>query len=66
MENDQISQSTSSRIFRVSFWGLTIVGFLGIILAITATQDGGHIGAAISLAASAFAFGTIGYVFDKS
>jgi hypothetical protein len=37
MENDQISQSTSSRIFRVGFWGLTIVGFLGIILAITAT-----------------------------
>jgi hypothetical protein len=65
MADTQLSESTTSRAFRLSFWGLTIVGFLGLILAITATQDGGHVGAAISLAASALAFGTIGFLYSR-
>ena len=65
MKNTEISQSTAARASRISLWGLTIVGFLGIILAINAALDNEFIGVGSCLAASALAFGAIGYVFTK-
>ena len=50
---------------RVALWGSTIVGFLGIIFAITASLDSQGIGAGLLLIASALAFGFIGFVFLK-
>jgi len=41
------------------------VGFLGIILAINAALDSEFIGVGACLAASALAFGAIGYMFTK-
>ena len=47
---------------RVAFWGCTIVGFAGVILAINAAWDSEYVGAGALLIASAVAFGAIGYV----
>ena len=46
---------------RVAFWGCTIVGFAGVILAINAVMDDEYVGAGLLLIASATAFGAIGY-----
>ncbi len=51
--------------WRVAFWGSVIVGFLGIILAISASLDSEWVGAGLILLASAVAFGAIGHVFVK-
>ena len=58
---DGTEDSRDKRSSRVSHWGLIIVGFLGLILAITATQDGDHVGAGVLVGASALAFGFLGY-----
>ncbi len=47
---------------RLCLWGSTIVGFLGIIIAINATMSGEYFGAGICLAAAALAFVGIGLV----
>ena len=47
---------------RIAFWGSTIVGFAGLILAVNAALDSEYVGAGILLIASAVAFGAIGYV----
>ena len=65
MEDTRISESTASMASRITLWGLTIVGFLGLILAITSAQSGEYVGSGVCLAASALAFGAIGYVFTK-
>ena len=65
MENTELNQSAVAMASRISLWGLTIVGFLGIILAINAALDNEFIGVGSCLAASALAFGAIGYVFTK-
>ena len=44
---------------RVSFWGATIVGFLGIILSVAAVEAGEYIGAGVLMIASAFSFASI-------
>ena len=61
---DGTENSRDERSSRVSHWGLIIVGFLAIILAITATQDGDHVGAGVLIGASALAFGFLGYRVD--
>ena len=58
---DKTENSKDKRSSRVSHWGLIIVGFLSIILAITATQDGDHVGAGILAGAAALSFGFLGY-----
>ncbi len=45
---------------RLCLWGSTIVGFLGIIIAINATLSGEYVGAGVCLAAAALAFVGIG------
>ena len=52
---------------RVSFWGLAIVGFLGIVLAFVASNSSNesHIGAGILLIASMLAFTAIGRIFRR-
>ena len=54
---------TVSMASRVALWGPTIVGFLGPVLAIAAAQSSDYTGAGLCLAASAFAFGVVGYIF---
>ncbi len=46
---------------RIAFWGPTIVGALGIVLALNAGLSDEYIGAGVCLAASTSAFGIIGY-----
>ena len=50
---------------RMSFWGSTIVGILGIVLAINAGFSDEFIGAGVCLAGSALAFGVLGYTFVR-
>ncbi|MCH7735694.1 MAG: hypothetical protein IH868_04985 [Chloroflexi bacterium] len=50
---------------RVAFWGCTIVGFAGLILAVNAALDSEWVGAGLLLIASAVAFGAIGYVSSR-
>ena len=50
---------------RMVFWGSTIVGILGIVLALNAALSDEYIGAGACLAASAFALGIIGYTFGR-
>ncbi len=46
---------------RTGFWGCTIVGFAGLILAVNAGLDSEYVGAGLLLIASAVAFGAVGY-----
>ena len=48
---------------RMAFWGSTIVGILGVILAINAGLSDEFTGAGVCLVASATAFGILGYTF---
>ncbi len=50
---------------RMVFWGSTIVGILGIVLALNAALSDEYTGAGACLAASALAFGIIGYTFRR-
>ncbi len=50
---------------RMAFWGSTIVGILGIVLAINAGFSDEFIGAGVCLAGSAMAFGVLGYTFVR-
>ncbi len=47
------------------FWGSTIVGVLGIVLALNAGLSDEYAGAGACLAASALALGVIGYAFVR-
>ncbi len=50
---------------RIVFWGSTIVGILGVVLALNAALSDEYTGAGACLAASALAFGIIGYTFVR-
>ncbi len=50
---------------RMVFWGSTIVGILGIVLALNAALSDEYTGAGACLAASALALGIIGYTFGR-
>ena len=50
---------------RMVFWGSTIVGILGIVLALNAALSDEYVGAGACLAASALALGIIGYTFVR-
>ena len=50
---------------RMTFWGSTTIGFLGIILAINAALSDEYTGAGVCLAASALAIGILGYTFIR-
>ena len=50
---------------RIVFWGSTIVGVLGIVLALNAGLSDEYTGAGACLAASALALGIIGYTFVR-
>ncbi len=50
---------------RMVFWGSTIVGILGIVLAVNAALSDEYTGAGACLAASALALGIIGYTFVR-
>ena len=50
---------------RMVFWGSTIVGILGMVLALNAALSDEYIGAGACLAASALALGIIGYTFVR-
>ncbi len=45
---------------RVATWGGTIVGFVGLVLAINAALSDQYTGAGVCLIASALAFGLVG------
>ena len=50
---------------RLVFWGSTIIGILGIVLALNAALSDEYTGAGACLAASALALGVIGYTFVR-
>ena len=50
---------------RMTFWGSTTIGFLGIVLAINAALSDEYTGAGVCLAASALAIGILGYTFIR-
>ena len=56
---------STSMAARVAFWGSTIAGFAGIILAINAALDDQFTGAGLLILGSAVAFGAIGYNFYR-
>ncbi len=58
MERGSAAQTTTAE--RLALWGSTIVGFLGIIIAINAALSGEYVGAGVCLAAAALAFVGIG------
>ncbi len=58
MERGSVEQTSAAE--RLTLWGSTIVGFLGIIVAINATLGGEYVGAGVCLAAAALAFVGIG------
>ena len=47
---------------RTAIWGPTIVGFLGVVLALNAAYSDEYTGAGVCLVASALAFGVVGFV----
>ena len=51
---------------RMAFWGSTIVGIFGIVLAINAGLSDDYTGGGVCLVASAFAFGILGYTFVRN
>ena len=64
MERNSTNQTLlESMARRVAFWGPTVAGFLGWILAINAALSDEYIGTGVCLLASALAFGVIGYTF---
>ena len=50
---------------RMVFWGSTIIGILGIVLAINAALSDEYVGVGACLAASALALGIVGYTFGR-
>ena len=50
---------------RMAFWGSSIVGVLGIVLALNAAFSNEYTGAGACLAASALGLGFIGYTFVR-
>ncbi len=65
MESPEAGVFMKATARRVAFWGSTIVGILGIVLAINAGLSDEFTGAGVCLAASAFAFGVLGYPFVR-
>ncbi len=63
MATDRSATASASRAGRIAFWGLTIAGCLGLVLAINAATSGQFGGAGACLAASALSFGAIGWIF---
>jgi hypothetical protein len=48
--------------FRMAIWGPTIVGILGVVLALNAALSDEYTGAGACLVASALAFGVLAYL----
>ncbi len=65
MEISTTEGVSTSRADRVAFWGSTIAGIAGIILAINAALDNQFTGAGLLILGSALAFGVIGYSFSR-
>ena len=63
MATDRSDTASASRAGRIAFWGLTVVGSLGLVLAIDAASSGQFGGAGACLAASALGFGAVGWIF---
>ena len=65
MQTDSSNGFSMAMARRLALWGPTIVGFAGLIFAINAALSDEYVGAGVSLAASALAFGVIGYTFVR-
>ena len=65
METAEAGGFMTAAATRIVFWGSTIVGILGVVLALNAALSDEYIGAGACLAASALAFGIIGYTFRR-
>ncbi len=65
MEISTTDGISSSMAARVAFWGPTIAGIAGVILAINAALDSQFTGAGLLILGSAAAFGAIGYNFYR-
>ena len=63
MNTGKSATASASRAERIAFWGLTIVGLMGLLLAINAATSGQFVGAGVCMAASGLAFGAIGWIF---
>ena len=50
---------------RMVFWVSTIIGILGVVLALNAALSDEYVGAGVCLGASALALGIIGYTFIR-
>jgi len=65
METADASGFMTAAARRMVFWGSTIVGILGIVLALNAALSDEYTGAGACLAASALALGIIGFAFVR-
>ncbi len=65
METAEASGFMTAAARRMAFWGSTIVGILGIVLALNAAYSDEYTGAGACLAASALALGIIGYTLVR-
>ena len=65
METAEAGGFMTAAATRIVSWGSTIVGILGIVLALNAALSDEYTGAGACLAASALAFGIIGYTFRR-
>ena len=65
METTEADEFMATAATRMAFWGSTIVGVLGIVLALNAALSDEYTGAGACLVASALALGIIGYTFVR-
>ena len=65
METAETGGFMTAAATRMVFWGSTIVGILGIALALNAALSDEYTGAGACLATSALALGIIGYTFGR-
>ena len=65
METAELGGFMTAAATRIVFWGSTIVGILGVVLALNAAFSDEYVGAGACLAASALALGVIGYTFGR-
>ncbi len=65
METAETGGFMAAAATRMVFWGSTIIGILGIVLALNAALSDEYAGAGACLAASALALGVIGYTFVR-
>ena len=63
MQSSERSDFLVSVARRVALWGPIIVGFIGVVVALNAALTDEYVGAGVSLAASALAFGVVRYNF---